>query len=50
MDKYDFHNAGNELYAFVWNDFCDWYIELTKNNMTDTTKAVLLTTLNDILK
>ena len=50
MDKYDFHNAGNELYAFVWNDFCDWYIELTKNNMTDTTKAVLLTTLTDILK
>ena len=50
MDKYDFHNAGNELYAFVWNDFCDWYIELTKNNMTQTTQAVLLTTLTDIIK
>lgn len=50
MNKYEFHNAGNELYAFVWNDFCDWYIELTKTNMTDTTKAMLLTVLTDILK
>ena len=50
MNKYDFHNVGNELYTFIWNDFCDWYIELTKSNMTDTTKAVLLTTLTDILK
>lgn len=50
MDKYDFHNAGNELYAFIWDDFCDWYIELTKANMADTTKAILLTTLTDILK
>ncbi len=49
MNKYEFHNAGNELYAFVWNDFCDWYIELTKTNMTDNTKAILLTTLTDIL-
>lgn len=50
MNKYDFHNAGNELYSFVWDDFCDWYIELTKVNMTATTKAVLLTTLTDIIK
>ena len=50
MDKYDFHNVGNELYKFIWEDFCDWYIELTKANMTQTTKTVLLDTLTDILK
>ena len=50
MDKYEFHNAGNELYSFIWEDFCDWYIELTKSNMTPTTKTILLDTLTDILK
>lgn len=50
MDKYDFHNVGNELYKFVWGDFCDWYIELSKANMNDTTKKVLLDVLTTILK
>ena len=50
MDKYDFHNVGNELYKFVWEDFCDWYIELSKSNMNDTTKKVLLDVLTTILK
>ena len=50
MDKYNFHNVGAELYKFIWEDFCDWYIELTKSNMTVTTKTILLDTLTDILK
>ena len=50
MDKYQFHTVGNMLYSFVWDDFCDWYIELAKSNMTDTTKKVLLLVLTDILK
>lgn len=50
MDKYDFHNVGNELYKFVWEDFCDWYIELSKANKNDTTKKVLLDVLTTILK
>ena len=50
MDKYDFHNVGAELYSFIWEDFCDWYIELTKSQMTETTKTILLDTLTDILK
>lgn len=50
MDKYDFHNVGNELYSFIWDFYCDWYIELSKNNMNNTTKSVLLKVLTDILK
>ncbi|MEG1495602.1 MAG: valine--tRNA ligase [Bacilli bacterium] len=50
MDKYEFHNVGSTLYSFIWNDFCDWYIELTKNNMNLTTKSVLLTVLTNIIK
>ncbi|MBO7186801.1 MAG: valine--tRNA ligase [Clostridia bacterium] len=30
MEKYEMGNAIAKLYDFVWNDFCDWYIELTK--------------------
>ena len=50
MDKYEYHNVGNELYTFIWEDFCDWYIELSKVNMNNTTKSVLLKVLTAILK
>ena len=50
MDKYDFNIVGSTLYNFIWNDFCDWYIELSKVNMNDTTKSVLVYTLKAILK
>ncbi len=50
METYDFHNVGNTLYSFIWNDFCDWYIELSKKDMSNTNKSVLLKTLTSILK
>ena len=30
MEKYDFNIVGNTLYNFIWTDFCDKYIELSK--------------------
>lgn len=30
MEKYEFALVGNELYSFIWDDFCSWYIELSK--------------------
>lgn len=30
IEKYEFGNAVSKLYDFIWNDFCDWYIELIK--------------------
>ena len=50
MEKYDFNVVGSEIYSFVWDDFCDWYIELAKFNMNDTTKTVLIYVLESILK
>ena len=50
MDNYEFNVVGSELYSFIWNDFCDWYIELAKINMNNTTKSVLLKVLNQIIK
>ncbi|MFB1051788.1 valine--tRNA ligase [Paraliobacillus sp. JSM ZJ581] len=29
-DRYDFGEAGRHLYNFIWDDFCDWYIEMAK--------------------
>ena len=50
MDKYDFHIVGNTLYDFVWGDFCDKYIELSKFYDDNTTKSVLLRVLTDMIK
>lgn len=50
MDNYEFNVVGSELYSFIWDDFCDWYIELSKINMNITTKSVLCHILTQILK
>ena len=51
MDKYEFNNVGNTLYKYIWEDFCDNYIELSKNNLEkNTTKTVLLEVLTNIIK
>ena len=50
MEQYDFNVVGSTLYSFIWDDFCDWYIELSKCNMNETTKKVLIFVLTDILK
>lgn len=30
MDRYDLGAAGDALYEFIWNEYCDWYIEMAK--------------------
>ena len=30
FDEFQFGEAGREMYNFIWNDFCDWYIEISK--------------------
>src|SRR6188474_1788647 len=34
LAEYQFHEAVQALYHFFWDDFCDWYIELTKADVT----------------
>jgi valyl-tRNA synthetase len=34
LERYGFHEAVQKLYHFFWDDFCDWYIELTKDRIT----------------
>lgn len=32
LERFDLGEAGRLLYEFIWNEYCDWYIELTKND------------------
>ena len=58
LEDYQFGQVSQELYDFVWNEFCDWYIELIKPRLyQDEDKAAYQTaqyvawyTLNSILK
>jgi valyl-tRNA synthetase len=34
LDSYEFHGVVQTLYHFFWDDFCDWYIELSKASVT----------------
>lgn len=33
LDKFEINNASKIIYSFVWNDFCDWYLELIKTRL-----------------
>ncbi len=57
MERYEVGLAANRLYDFVWGEFCDWYIELSKvslyssdENKRRATVSVLVRVLRDILK
>ena len=52
MDKYELGIAVSKLYDFLWEEFCDWYIEMVKPrlyNDEDETKAAALWTLQTVL-
>ncbi|WP_102343012.1 valine--tRNA ligase [Galactobacillus timonensis] len=40
MEKYEFALVGNELYSFVWDDFCSWYIEMSKASLQSSDEEV----------
>ena len=49
MAELRFDAAANAIYHFVWDQFCDWYIELIKGQIDDETKAVAGWVLDQIL-
>ena len=52
MEKYELGIAVQKVYDFIWDEFCDWYIEMVKPRLysdTDTTKAAALWTLKNVL-
>lgn len=52
LDKYELGIALQKVYDFIWEEFCDWYIEMVKPrlyNEEDDTKAVAIWTLKHVL-
>ena len=52
MDKYELGIALQKVYDFIWEEFCDWYIEMVKPRLyseTDETKGAALWTLKTVL-
>jgi valyl-tRNA synthetase len=42
LDSYKFNEAANSLYAFFWHEFCDWYLELIKPQITQKQTQVVM--------
>ncbi|WP_243297442.1 valine--tRNA ligase [Bacillus litorisediminis] len=56
-DKYEFGEVGRVLYNFIWDDFCDWYIEMAKlplygedEEAKKTTRSVLAYVLDNTMR
>ncbi len=57
IDEYRFNDAAAQLYQFVWHEFCDWYVEMSKpalygnqgENRARATRGVLWRVLHDML-
>lgn len=58
LDSFRFDHAAQSIYDFVWNEYCDWYLELSKPTLTEApdsdeaiaTRNTLLTVLDTILR
>ncbi|ELI8098874.1 valine--tRNA ligase [Yersinia enterocolitica] len=50
MDTYRFDLAANILYEFIWNQFCDWYLELAKPVMNSGSEAELRGTRHTLIE
>jgi len=57
LDKYEIGMAAQKIYDFIWDEYCDWYIEMVKSRLygenvssKETAEKVLLSVLKDILK
>ncbi|AQP54390.1 valine--tRNA ligase [Vagococcus penaei] len=57
FDKFEFGEAGRYLYNFIWDDFCDWYIEMSKEvlygedeTQKQMTRSILTHVLDNILR
>lgn len=57
FDRFEFGEAGRALYNFIWDDFCDWYIEMSKEvlygddeEQKQLTRSILVYVLDQILR
>lgn len=57
FERFEFGEAGRQLYNFIWDDFCDWYIEMSKETLygdneaaKQVNKSILVHVLDQILR
>jgi valyl-tRNA synthetase len=57
LDEYRFNDAASGVYQFIWHEFCDWYLELIKQDLygegqarSSAAKAILFAVLETVLK
>ena len=57
FDRFEFGEAGRQLYNFIWDDFCDWYIEMSKetlygeeSDLKQSNKSILIYVLDQALR
>ena len=58
IETYRFDESAKSLYRFIWHELCDWYVELSKEDLRgdngadrqETSRAVLVSTLKEALK
>lgn len=48
LKNHQFSSAGTKIYDFIWNQYCDWYLEISKGSQKN--PAVLIHVLKNILK
>ena len=47
-EAYQFNSITQELYAFFWNDFCGWYLEVSKARMADESAKATALAIQDL--
>ncbi|MFW6123939.1 MAG: valine--tRNA ligase [Acidobacteriota bacterium] len=53
LEKYNFYEAADKIYHFIWHEFCDWYLELVKPDLkqgNDSSLGVLISVLDKVLR
>ncbi len=53
LEQFRFDEAANQLYHFIWHEFCDWYLEFSKplflEGKADSTRQIMVFTFKEIL-
>jgi valyl-tRNA synthetase len=50
LDTYEFSEAAQAIYQFIWSEFCDWYLEMAKLGLQSERAATVAATLYDVLE